>query len=378
MTDELDLLRRNRSEPLPPSDEARTAARQALERAMRRNPHAPTDDTRRRRAGSHRRVLLSAAAAVTLAIVTIAVGASLRSSSTTEPALAAGPVLLRLARIASSQPWAVPGPGQYLYTTSHSLTEADTVLAGGVYCQLVFEQYRQNWIAANGEGLFRETDGPAHYRSRREAAACRKDAPAQPAGVGETWAAPGCLSIDPIPLGSLSRDPAKLRARLLTGKVEGGPPGPSEAFTQVGDLLRETDAPPALRAALYRAAAGLPGVKSLGTVTDKLGRRGVGLAFDSHGVRHELIFSARTSALLAEQEVLVSSVHRLHAVRGEALEWSAYSAGQIVNRLPAPPPFALTPPCIRGGGTGLSVPGHPEDSVIVGSSARPQLGLGSR
>jgi len=49
----------------------------------------------------------------------------------------------------------------------------------------------------------------------------------------------------------------------LTGKVEGGPPGPAEAFTQVGDLLRETDASPALRAALYSAAAGLAGVKSL-------------------------------------------------------------------------------------------------------------------
>jgi hypothetical protein len=378
MTDELDLLRDNRSEPSPPSEQARTAARQALERAMRRDPQAPTDGARRKRAGSPRRLLLSAALAIALAVLAIAVGASLRSSSTTEPALAAGPVLQRLARIASTQPWAVPGRGQYLYTTSHSLTEADTMLRGGVYCQLVFEQYRQNWIAANGEGLFRETDGPAHYHSRREAAACRKAAPAQPAGVSETWAAPGCLSIDPIPLGRLSRNPAKLRARLLTGKVEGGPPGPSEAFTQVGDLLRETDAPPALRAALYRAAAGLPGVKSLGTVTDKLGRRGVGLAFDSHGVRHELIFSARTSALLAEQDVLVSSVHGLHAARGEALEWSAYSTGQIVNRLPASPPLALTPPCIRGGGTGLSVPGHPEDSVIVGSSGRPQPELGSR
>jgi hypothetical protein len=372
MTDELDLLRRNRSEPPPPDDEARTAARQALERAMRRDRHAPANGAPRRRAGSHRRVLLSAAAAATLAILAIAVGASLRSSSTTEPALAAGPLLQRLARVASTQPWAVPGPGQYLYTTSHSLTEADTALTGGVYCRLVFEQYRQNWIAANGEGLFRETDGPAHFRSRREAAACKKAAPTQPAGVSETWAAPGCLSINPIPLGRLPRDPAKLRARLLTGKVEGGPPGASEAFAQVGDLLRETDAPPALRAALYRAAAGLPGVKSLGTVTDKLGRRGVGLAFDSHGIRHELIFSARTSALLAEQDVPVSSAH------GAVLEWSAYSVGQIVDQLPASPPLALTPPCIRGGGTGLPVPRHPQDSVIVGSSASRQLEPGSR
>jgi hypothetical protein len=387
MTDELDLLRDRRSEPNPPSDEARAAAMRSLERAMRRQGRAsdgarasgdartpggartPVGAGRRRHVPSRRRLLAGGAVSMAVAVLAIAVGASLRSSSTTAPALAAGPVLQRLARVASAQPWAVPGPGQYLYTTSHSLSQSDTVLRGGVYCQTMFEQYRQNWIAANGEGLFREIDGPAHYLSHDEAAACR-NAPSQPAGESNTWAAPDCLSIDPIPLGRLPRDPTRLRARLLTGKVEGGPPGPAEAFTQVGDLLRETDAPPALRAALYRAAAGLPGVKSLGTVTDRLGRHGLGLAFDSHGTRHELIFSATTSALLAEQDVLVGAVRGIGAPRGSVLDWSAYSTGRVVDRLPQASPLALTPPCVRGGGTGLSVPGQPQDSVIVGSSAR--------
>jgi hypothetical protein len=365
MTDELDLLRRHRSEPTPASDEARAGARQSLEHAIGREQLAPGRPVRHKRARPRRRLLAGAALAVALASLSIAVGASLRSGSSTEPALAAGPLLEQLARIASIQPSAIPGPNQYLYTASHSLTASDTELPGGIYCQVVFQEYRQNWIAANGEGLFRESDGPAHYLSAREAAAC-KAAPAQPAGESDTWAAPGCLSIDPIPLGRLPRDPTRLRERLLTGKVEGGPPGPAEAFTQVGDLLRETDAPPALRAALYRAAAGLPGVKSLGTVTDQLGRHGLGLAFDSHGTRHELIFSATTSALLAEQDVLVGRIPGVDAVRGTVLGWSTYSAGRVVDRLPAASPLALTPPCVRGGGTGLSVPGQPRDSVIVG------------
>jgi len=307
-------------------------------------------------------VLVAAAAA-------IAAAAFVHSSSTPEPALAAGPVLQRLARVAAVQPRAVPGPGQYLYTTSHSLTESDIALPGGVYCRLLARQYRQNWIAANGEGLFRETNGPARYRTARESAACAV-APPQTTGRSDTWAAPGCLSINPIPLARLPRNPARLRARLLTGKVEGGPPGPAEAFVQVGDLLRETDAPPVLRAALYRAAAGLPGVRSLGTATDKLGRRGVGLAIDAGGIRHELIFSASTSALLAEQDVLVGRARGVHAARGTVLDWSAYSVGRVVDSLPARPPQPLTPPCVKGAGTGRSVPGHPQDSVIVGSSAR--------
>jgi hypothetical protein len=370
MTDELDLLRRHRSEPTPPSGEARAAARQALERAMRQDEHAPLSAAPRRSVSERRRrPLLGAACAAALAVIAIVVAGFQRSGSTTQPALAAGPVLQRLARVASAQPWALPGPDQYLYTATHSLTGSDTVLPGGVYCQAVFQQYRQNWIAPNGAGLFREIDGPAHYLSHREAVAC-KSAPAQPAGESDTWAAPGCLSIDPIPLGGLPRNPATLRARLMTGKVEGGPPGPGEAFTQVGDLLRETDAPPALRAALYRAAAGLPGVKSLGTVPDELGRRGVGLAFDSHGTRHELIFSATTSALLAEEDEAMRSIHGVEMTRASVLEWSAYSAGRVVDRLPTPFPRVPTPPCVHGGGTVLAVPGHPQDSVIVGSAAR--------
>jgi hypothetical protein len=373
MTDELDLLRCHRSEPTPPSGEAQAAARQALERAMRQAEHTSLGTAPRKRASSRRRPLLGAAFAAALAMIVIVVTGFVRPGSTTQPALAAGPVLQQLARVASAQPWAIPGPNQYLYTTSHSLTGSDTVLPGGVYCQAVFEQYRQNWVAPNGEGLFREIDGPAHYRSNREAASC-KPAPAQPAGESNTWAAPGCLSIDPIPLGRLPRDPQTLRARLLTGKVEGGPPGPGEAFTQVGDLLRNTDASPALRAALYRAAAGLPGVKSLGTVTDELGRKGLGLAFDAHGTRHELIFSATTSALLAEQDVRAGGLHGERAARNTVLDWSAYSANRVVDRLPRPSPRALTPPCVQGGGTELSVPGHPQDGVIVGSAARLQAG----
>jgi hypothetical protein len=373
MIDELDLLRRRRDEPSPPSEQARDTARRSLERVMHRAEQPRSGVDRRGRIPSRRRLLVGGAFAAALAVIAIVLGASVHSGSTTQPALAAGPVLQRLARIASAQPRAFPGPGQYLYTTSRSLSESDTVLRGGVQCRLLFDEYRQNWIAANGEGLFRETDGPAHYLSSHESAAC-KTAPAQPAGTSDTWAAPDCLSIDPVPLDRLPRNPARLRARLLTGKVEGGPPGPAEAFTQVGDLLRETDVPPALRAALYRAAAGLPGVKSLGTVTDELGRRGIGLAFDKAGTRHELIFSAKTSALLAEQEVQAGPVRGVHAPRGTLLEWSAYTAGEVVDRLPARPPLALTPPCVRGGGTGLPVPGHPQESVIVGSSAQ----LGSR
>jgi len=70
------------------------------------------------------------------------------------------------------------------------------------------------------------------------------------------------------------------------------------------------------------------------------------------------------------ESLLVGHVRGVRAPTGSVLGWSAYSAGRVVDRLPAASPIALTPSCVHGGGTGLTVPGHPQDSVIVGSSAR--------
>ncbi len=377
MSDELDLLRAHRPDPPGPGEATIAAARRRLDEtigASGASPSAGAVRARRseriipRRGGRYPARVVLAAAVIGFLAAGVAL---LRSGPSAPPAQAAGVVLERLAQAASKQPPTVPGPGQYLYTASHALTGSDTVLRGGRYCQARFMQYRENWIAANGEGLIRETDGPAQYASKQEAAACGPIP--QATGTSNSWAAPHCMSIDPIPLAGLPRDPARLRARLLTGKVEGGPPGPAEAFTQVGDLLRETDAPPALRAALYRAAAGLPGVKSLGTVHDELGRGAVALAIDTHGVRHELLFSLGTGVLQAERDVLVGRVRGTDAALGSTLDWSTYSVPMVLSSLPAPSPLPLTPACVRGGERGLSVPGQPDDSVMVGTGG-PALG----
>jgi hypothetical protein len=373
MTDELELLRHHRPEPIPPSGRATEDARRALSRAIERERGGATHAGRAPRAVLRRGWGARAALAAVLAVLALVVVAALRSGSAEGPgsALAAGTVLERLARVAAAQGARTPGPGQYLYTASRALSNSTTALRGGALCTVVFQEYRQNWIAANGEGLFTESDGSPHYLSARDARTCRS-VPGRGgaiSGTSYTWAAPGCLSIDPIPLGHLPTDPARLRARLLTGKVEGGPPGPAEAFAQVGDLLRETDASPQLRAALYRAAAGLPGVRFLGTVSDRLGRHGLGLAIDGEGIRHELIFSAQTSALLSEEAIPIGRAVGARTPRGTVLYWSAYLGGRIVSRLPAPSPLPLRPACVRGGGTVKTPPGRPQDSVIVGASA---------
>lgn len=67
-----------------------------------------------------------------------------------------------------------------------------------------------------------------------------------------------------------------------------------------------------VRAAAYRIIADLPGIQSLGTVTDALGRTGVGVALpaapqgDLGTARRELIVDPRTNTLLADETVLVT------------------------------------------------------------------------
>jgi len=128
-----------------------------------------------------------------------------------------------------------------------------------------------------------------------------------------------------------STDPRKLLVQMRL--ADGGPRSAGEDFVHVGDFLRETDARPALRAALYRAAALIPGVRLLGTVRDHLGRSGLGVAYRNH----ELIFNPQTAALMAEQTIGDSG-------------WTVYLASHVVNRLPRRSPLPLTPPCIDYGG----------------------------
>lgn len=64
--------------------------------------------------------------------------------------------------------------------------------------------------------------------------------------------------------------------RAGTGDLKGGPPD-HYAFKTLGEMLAETPAPPAVRKAMWDAAAELKGVKNDGEVTDAKGRTGYGI-----------------------------------------------------------------------------------------------------
>jgi hypothetical protein len=106
-------------------------------------------------------------------------------------------------------------------------------------------------------------------------------------------------------LQSLPTDPRVLLTRIEMD-MAGQQPVPDEAFTTIGDLLNEAIAPPRVSAALYRAAALIPGVTVVPNATDAIGRHGIAVAMTDVGIRREWIFSKRTLLYLGERDVKVA------------------------------------------------------------------------
>jgi len=107
-------------------------------------------------------------------------------------------------------------------------------------------------------------------------------------------------------LQSLPTDPHALLS-LIEREMQGQQPRTEEAFTTIGDLLREAIAPPQVSAALYRAAALIPGVTVVADTTDAIGRHGVAVAMTSQGVRSEWIFSKQTLQYLGERDINIAN-----------------------------------------------------------------------
>jgi hypothetical protein len=107
-------------------------------------------------------------------------------------------------------------------------------------------------------------------------------------------------------LQSLPTNPHALLS-LIERQMQGQLPRPEEAFTTIGDLLHEAIAPPRVSAALYRAAALIPGVTVAPDATDAIGRHGVAVAYTFRGIRTEWIFNKQTLRYLGERDINIAN-----------------------------------------------------------------------
>jgi hypothetical protein len=201
-----------------------------------------------------------------------------------------------------------PGPGQFEYTESSWLNWIDTYNGPTTSYNVSYSERRQIWIGSDGSGRIVETYSNPHLGSAKDRAGwIAAGRPSLAVAPTDSTFGRGQLSDGPPNLNRLPDDPAKLAALLYARKIEGGPKGPAEDFVQIGDLLRETYVRPALRAAIFTVAERIPGVRLLGTVTDQVGRAGIGLAyvhaFPAQGqvVKSVLVFDPKTSKMIAEE-----------------------------------------------------------------------------
>lgn len=326
MSTDLDRLQTFHAADGVPDPDARAAARAALlerieEAAAQQRPvgrcvraAAPRPRRRRLLAGG---LGLAGAGAAALALALVS---GLGSGGVQPPAATAAELLRRAADVAAGGPDVVLRPGQYWYTRSESTTR--TTYGDRPPFSFLSQMRRESWIGRDGGGRVRQyAVGKPRFVSPRD----RENwiASGRPALAGGVMDVPivqedGAITEKTYYLGAIGLTYDEMRAlptdvetlyarvalearRWATGNGRPLSDAPHQMFTIVGDMLRETPMPPALRAAFFRVAARIPGVELVGETTDAAGRPGVAVALGDARRRAELIFDARTAELLGER-----------------------------------------------------------------------------
>lgn len=122
----------------------------------------------------------------------------------------------------------------------------------------------KTWLWRHGNGVLEKT-GPRNNTD----SACSSDLFTAPIIDSYKFGPYTWSQLDTLPT-----DPAKLKPKLMADFGQGG--GPT-LFEDVEFVLVDTPASPAVRAALFKVDASIPGVKVVGRYTDPLGRTGIAL-----------------------------------------------------------------------------------------------------
>lgn len=259
-------------------------------------PRLPQQAPRATRPPRHLVLTLAAIAALAVFITALVVA----DAGDRRPAAAAA--LESLAQTAETAP--MPD-GPIIYTRSRNGFRTGSP-TGFVPYRFNLEWTRELWVSPkDGSGRLREVYDPPTFPTPDDKQAWIR-AGSDPHGESfDELKAPGSLLL-PWDVRSLPTDPEDLGARLLDLHAETGRSDTMVLFDQVASILRETGAPPALRAGAFRLAASLAGV-TVSQSTDRIGRPGIKVELRTSEFgplrREVLIFDPQTSALLAEETI---------------------------------------------------------------------------
>ncbi|MEO8969022.1 MAG: CU044_5270 family protein [Solirubrobacteraceae bacterium] len=288
--------------------------------------------TRVRLAGKRhgRRVQNAAVALALLAAASVIVGHELSSSvtfaATPKPlvyhalalnALSGRQELRGLAAAAGRQPDSAITHPRYAYTKTMGWYLA-TRVDGQATTSAVIPSTTQSWAAPNGS-----THVHRVFINRADGSRSIEDF---------TYAK------GPVPV-QLSTDQVVLARQLALGHPLGN--GPVEKFMALTDLALRQPIPPGAESAILRFLARTRALINRGSVTDRAGRRGVGVALDSNYsgllTRYTWIFDPHTGALLGNEETLLDP-GKLHVRKGSVISYTTYLSSGWSSSASSPPP----------------------------------------
>lgn len=335
--DELTLLRSIREETPAPDDETVTRIRHNL---MQRIEAAEAIPRPRKPRTVRWIVYTGLTTAVVAALVVggniIGVG-GLRDRI--EPA--AADVLHKAANatITTSDP--VVGPGQYLEVATKAVYSASGF--PGVHTMYLSSQDGQLYIPADTSSdliWVRDPEKVVQTFGPESEAAATHYPPALPDGAyhrypsgtgpAESWASPASLQ-------ALPRDPSLLLKHIYTTTQNQGQSRDGAAFVWIADTLRMGGIVPAdLRAALYKAAAGIPGITITNQEATLDGRTGVAIGHteSTTGITQEIIINPTNGLLIGEREILGAKAAPFFGVpAGTSIGWTAVTT-TVVDAAP--------------------------------------------
>lgn len=259
----------------PPSDAVLGRARAALDAQIRMSEQHVAAVARRSRRRRRTAVAIASVAAAAALVVAPVIGLG---GSHPDSAQAAA-VLTAAGAAAAEQPGGWPD-ATYWHVVSEQ-QDGD----GPAY-------HREIWLGRLVPGVLQDARLEDHRAGASgDVSTIALDKTVFDAGKAVDWAG----------LYALPTDPDALERVLRAGSAGAGPDPDTELWVVVGDLLRETPAPPQLRAALWDVAARVPGVTVVGTVRDHAGRTGKAVERTMPGSGRERLILDPTDGRLLEQ-----------------------------------------------------------------------------
>ncbi|WP_433418593.1 CU044_5270 family protein [Microtetraspora malaysiensis] len=336
---EMTRLERFRSE-VPPRDLTELQAQEARLLAAIADPASVRPERAPARRGLPRRLGLGLAVGLTVAAVVAGGVAVIRDSGPgASPVIhmmpvAAEQVLTRAAQKVDLAPELHPAPGQYLVFESQTM---DPVGGTGRYLS---RAKRKVWLPVEGDAtggvIEEEILSPRPFPGWPIPPEARENVGRHgPSKLADFDERVEYLRNDYAYVSHLPTEPEKMYEHLYS-HLGRDVQADNEAWGRVRELLSEAYLPAAQRAALFRAAAAIPGAVSVDGAVDAAGRTGIAAARvdPSLGMRSEYIFDRATYQYLGERRVVIDSA-LAGAPVGSVLTSSAQLKVSVADEAPA-------------------------------------------